>query len=831
MKPLYLTLNAFGPYAGRTALDFSQFGGSGLFLIGGDTGAGKTALFDAITFALYGETTGENRKTTMLRSDFSAPEAETFVELTFAHRGRTYQVRRWPEQQRAAKRGSGIVKSPPRAELIREPEEPVTGAVAVTAAVVKLLGIDAKQFAQVSMLAQNDFTRLLNAPSADRAAILRQIFDTADHQRLGQAAVQHARQAEETCHRLEELLLMHVGSLLGGGADEETAARLREVQTTRDAFTAATAVELARQLLELDEAIEAKQQEVLADLDEKIARGDAGVKIAEERAARRRQLAGLVDEEARTAEVQRQTEAQQTELQTRSEALKQTIAETEAARAALGQTDTEQVRLEHHIELAESLTATCDTLLRSLTAAQTAADTAARRQQEYITAQGALDQAEADYAALQRQLNANRAGLLAQQLQPGQPCPVCGSTEHPCPAQLPQDHVTEQALEEREQALTAQRRDTAASSRTAGDAAARAAELQAALTRDAAAFFARRAGRYTGKPAEELTHEELCAALEEQKASLAEGLRGLREQHAQFKRQSDQARALTDQLDNLNNQLKGLEKQAFVAARKAANAKAGHAAAAARVQQMQESVPAREEGDTLAKLQQALAHLRADRAAATNARDAAVHRLHANRAALEGMEKTLRALSTAREKRVMWDNLSKTINGNLAGKVKLPFEQYVQAFYFDGVVEAANLRFTRMTDGQYRLLRRKSEALAGKTALDLDVFDAYTGKTRPVGSLSGGESFMAALCLALGISDTIQQNAGGVTIETLFIDEGFGSLDADSLEKAVDTLAGLAGGDKLIGVISHVEALQSRLTRQIRVSKTRAGSKAEIVLE
>jgi len=831
MKPLYLTLNAFGPYAGRTALDFSQFGGSGLFLIGGDTGAGKTALFDSITFALYGETTGENRKTTMLRSDFAAPEAETFVELTFAHRGRTYLVRRWPEQQRAAKRGSGIVKSPPRAELIREPEEPVTGAVAVTAAVVKLLGIDAKQFAQVSMLAQNDFTRLLNAPSADRAAILRQIFDTADHQRLGQAAVQHARQAEETCHRLEELLLMHVGSLLGGGADEETAARLREVQTTRDAFTAATAVELARQLLELDEAIEAKQQEVLADLDEKIARGDAGVKIAEERAARRRQLAGLVDEEARTAEVQRQTEAQQTELQTRSEALKQTIAETEAARAALGQTDTEQVRLEHHIELAESLTATCDTLLRSLTAAQTAADTAARRQQEYITAQGALDQAEADYAALQRQLNANRAGLLAQQLQLGQPCPVCGSTEHPCPAQLPQDHVTEQALEEREQALTAQRRDTAASSRTAGDAAARAAELQAALTRDAAAFFARRAGRYTGKPAEELTHEELCAALEEQKASLAEGLRGLREQHAQFKRQSDQARALTDQLDNLNNQLKGLEKQAFVAARKAANAKAGHAAAAARVQQMQESVPAREEGDTLAKLQQALAHLRADRAAATNARDAAVHRLHANRAALEGMEKTLRALSTAREKRVMWDNLSKTINGNLAGKVKLPFEQYVQAFYFDGVVEAANLRFTRMTDGQYRLLRRKSEALAGKTALDLDVFDAYTGKTRPVGSLSGGESFMAALCLALGISDTIQQNAGGVTIETLFIDEGFGSLDADSLEKAVDTLAGLAGGDKLIGVISHVEALQSRLTRQIRVTKTRAGSKAEIVLE
>lgn len=828
MKPRKLILNAFGPYAGRTELDFAAFGGNGLFLIGGDTGAGKTALFDAITFALYGETSGENRKTTMLRSDFAAPEAETSVELTFTHRGRSYTVRRWPDQQRAAKRGSGMVKVPAKAELIREPDEPVSGASAVTDAVVKLLGIDAKQFAQVSMLAQNDFTRLLNAPSAERAAILRRVFDTADHQRLGQAAVDYARRAEEECKRLDDVLLMHVGALLGEGADEQTTAELAEMQADRDPFAAGAAAELGKLLLEADEANEKRQTAVMKELDEKIARGDAGLKIAEERAARRRQLAGLIAEEQRAADVEHQTDIIMADLEKRTAGLKESIAKNEADRAALSQAEADLLKTDHRIELAEGLSADCKQLLQSLTDADRAEQAAAARQKEYVAAQAALDKAEEEYSTLQRQLNANRAGLLARELEKGKPCPVCGSTRHPKIAALPKDHITEKQLEEREKELTAQRRTTAAASRTAGDAAAHAHELRAALQRNADGFFARRGDRYTGKPAAELTPDELKTALTAQQESLTEGLRGLQADHLKLKQKTDRAKSLAKQADILTSQLAELDKQQFAATRRAANAKAGHAAATARVQQMQETMPKRDNPDALERLQEALARLRSDRAAAMEARDAAVHRLHTNRAAIDALQKAMKQSAAAREKRAMWDNLSKTINGNLTGKIKLPFEQYVQAFYFDGVVEAANLRFTRMTDGQYRLLRRRSEAVSGKTALDLDVFDAYTGKTRPVGSLSGGESFMAALSLALGISDTIQQNAGGVVIETLFIDEGFGSLDADSLEKAVDTLAGLAGGDKLIGVISHVEALQDRLTRQIRVTKTRAGSKAEI---
>ena len=573
MKPQKLILTAFGPYAGRTELDFSAFGGSGLFLIGGDTGAGKTALFDAITFALYGETSGENRKTTMLRSDFAAPDAETSVELAFTHRGRSYTVRRWPDQQRAAKRGTGMVKVPAKAELIREPDEPVSGASAVTDAVVKLLGIDAKQFAQVSMLAQNDFTRLLNAPSADRAAILRRIFDTADHQRLGQAAVEHARKADEECKRLDDVLLMHVGALIGDGADEETAADLAEMQAERDPFAAGAAAELGRLLLEADDANEKRQTNVMNELDEKIARGDAGLKIAEERAARRRQLAGLVAEEQRAADVEHQTDLIMTDLEKRTASVKENIAKNEADRAALSQAEADLLKTDHRIELAEGLSADCRQLLQNLADADKADEDAAARQAEYVAAQAALDSAEEEYSTMQRQVNANRAGLLAKDLQKGKPCPVCGSTKHPKIAALPKDHITEKQLEEREKALTAQRRSTAAASRTAGDAAVHAHELRAALQRDADGFFARRGDRYTGKPAVELTPDELKIALTAQQTSLTEGLRGLQADHLKLKQKTDRARSLAKQADLLNGQLADLEKQRFAATRRAANAK------------------------------------------------------------------------------------------------------------------------------------------------------------------------------------------------------------------------------------------------------------------
>ena len=944
MKPLHLTLCAFGPYAARTELDLTAFGEGGLFLISGDTGAGKTALFDAITFALYGETTGAYRLPAMLRSDFADVRDETFVALTFSHRGRVYTVERAPEQLRArrrSKQADATTLAPPRATLVREPEEPVSGAKAVTAAVTALLGIDAKQFAQISLIAQNDFARLLNAPSADRAAILRQVFDTGAYRRLGDAARERATAAARAAEDANARVLLELGRLelpAPGAEQSETdpAAALRALQTAQDPYRAAAAPALAAQLLKESEAQAAALAAQLEALDAAVKQAAATAEAARARAQlleRRRaaeaEAARLQAEAPARRAAWDKTEARRPELEKIAAELSQLdalapryaqLAEAEKeradaeARAAKAGKDGEAAAKaltawqRRRTELAAALTACgepgadiarnegyeqtalaqqkeCDGLLADTRQLAEAARTLAARQQTYRAKQAAQDQAAAAANDAQRRLNAARAGLLAAALEEGAPCPVCGATHHPAPARLAPGHVTEADCEAADRALHAAQAAATAASTAAGQAAAREKTLRETLYRGAAAFFAKRKKAYDGPEAAALTPEQLAAALSAQAAALDSGLAGVRAALAEARARAARRAGLeTEQA------AEAAREPALHAAREAAEAalreaETARAAAEARRAELARGLPypdaaalaaarrrtaaaqkqlneelaaaaaARRRFDTaLDKTLGEAEALGKEAAAAPKTPDpaaaeaalheaetaqqqararltAAQHALAANRAAAAALAAALQKAEQARAHSAVMDNLSRTINGNLTGRPKLPFEQYVQAFHFDGVVAAANLRFTRMTGGQYRLLRREDAAVAAKTALELDVFDAYTGKTRPVGSLSGGESFLAALSLALGISDTIQQQAGGVEVDTLFVDEGFGTLDAEALDKAIDTLTALAGADKLVGIISHVESLQDRIPRKILVHKTRHGSAAEVVAE
>ena len=938
MRPLMLELCAFGPYAAKTELDFSQFGQGGLFLISGDTGAGKTALFDAVTYALYGEVTGAYRAPDMLRSDFADPAATAYVRLTFEHRGRTYTVYRAPEQQRRKARGEGTTTAAAKAELIREPEEPVSGTRQVTAAITELLGIDARQFAQVSMLAQNDFTRLLNAPSADRSAILRQIFGTASYQQLGAAAQRRAREAEAAANRADDGVLLQIGALVPSPRlPQADADELAEVQNAQDPYQAPRAAELAKTLIAADEAAYEQAADTVEALDAELAKSSADLEAARSLAGQRAELAeaqkALSALQAALPEQQKHwadTEARRPELETlaaslqaleeelprhkaladarkaaetsrresdaaakaltnarqQDAALAKDQADTEKALAECGTPDADLARMEAQADTAKSLLESCGNLLQALPGLRAADNTARKARERYLDAQKNSDEAAGRHTALLRALNAQRAGLLARDLIEGSPCPVCGSTTHPAPARLSDTAVTEAEVDAAAKVLARCQKAATLASADAGSAAAAARAARETFTKDADAFFVRRKNRYDGPPAAHLDDDGLADALNAQHTSLQKGLRELSAKLDALRALKNRAAKLSARLTDLADQrrqlagrLTDLQADASAkAARQAADEAKVQAAAgalqypdadalrkaqtdlqrkaAALRKALDDAAQARRQTEArkaaltervraltgalahaggenvdLATLEKVCADQKELRAQAEAARRGADQRLTANRTAARQLAEAQKRADAAHQRHAVLDSLSRTLNGNVAGRIKLPFEQYVQAFYFDEVIEAANRRFSRMTDGQYRLRRRQSDAIACKTALDLDVFDAYTGKYRPVASLSGGESFMAALSLALGISDIIQQSAGGVRIDTLFIDEGFGTLDADALEKAVDTLAALAGNDKLIGVISHVEALQNRLTRQVLVEKTRAGSTARLLLD
>ena len=885
MKPVRLTLCAFGPYAGTCTLDLSGFGSSGLFLISGDTGAGKTALFDAITFALYGETTGAYREPDMLRSDYAIPTDTTFVELEFTHRGRTYTVNRTPEQTRAKRRGEGVTTVPGSAALTQEPDAPVTGTKAVTAAVTALLGIDARQFAQISMIAQNDFARLLNASSADRAEILRRVFDTASYQRLGSAARTKAgealRQAELANHTVVQLL-----AALQPAPGSPHTGELADAQDSRDPYRAPAALDWAAEMIEADTALTAEQSQQLDTLDARIEAQSAAVEAAQNRAKLLSSLdeaqakaAGLTAQapalnaewdktEARRpelaeldAKLQRfvEWEPRYQELSTAAASAKTARAQAEQAAAALekdqktlSSTDTALAQLEPQItacgepnaelescrktiELAQSQQQDCQALLDDIPRLHTAQANWQRTADEYRQKQQQADAAQHSSAEMQRALNAARAGILAQDLVDGTPCPVCGALHHPAPAAPAPSHVTEAACNKAAQAAASAAAEASKASTAAGEAKA-AAQTQRhdrmanaesrkkdleKLTRQKAQLQAQRPDQANAVEQARTAQANAEKAAAEAQTRLAEGQKNL---------PWPDAAAMAAARAETQKQRRTLQ-AALDAAAKSRDAFSKELAAA----QSAAQTLAEQAGDTASRpdpaaQQQALTALQAERKNLRDQNQAALHRLDTNRDALTNLKKAITAAESARANAAMLDNLSKTINGNLTQKQKLPFEQYVQSFYFDGVVAAANRRFTRMTGGQYTLRRRQSADIAAKTALELDVFDAYTGKTRPVGSLSGGESFLAALSLALGISDTIQESAGGISVDTLFVDEGFGTLDADALQKAIDTLTALAGSDKLVGIISHVETLQDRIPKQILVQKTKCGSKAQVEL-
>ena len=918
MRPLKLTVAGFGPYAGVQELDFETLGTGGLYLITGDTGAGKTTIFDAITFALFGAASGDSREANMLRSKYAKATDPTYVELTFSYDGKAYTVRRNPEYERAKARGTGTTKQAANAVLTYPDGSVVTKLKEVDQAIRDIIGLTREQFAQVSMISQGEFRRLLQADTKERKKIFQDIFGTRLFEILQNQLKEKAAEVRDQKDHAARSIQQYLSGMVCD-PDGPLAMDVKKAKNGELPFVDVMA--LFDRLLETDREAEALLDAQAKETESEWEHLSGQLSQAESYAAAQKAL--TEQEAAETAKVaeldaaQAELEAAQAtipeqelltrqitqlelllpaydELETRKTELSTAKTSLTAAQTAADAAETDQATLTGEIEALkaeqktlsgveaekEKLTAKRqqlmdqrNKLLDLIAGFENLADQQGElveKQQAYMDAAQISAQKLQEYEAKNKAFLDEQAGIIASTLEAGTPCPVCGSVTHPhlavMSAQAPTEADVKKAKKAYDTAQKATEKASAAASKQNGivtttetalrrdaatlmpdtafaDAPDGAQALETALTAEIETLdqsiieiesnIARKAELDQLIPQKEtaLTAAETAlSTAKEQMAAYAASIAQLERQIAESQAKlshATKAEAEGEQM-TLQTKLDTLKQTLTNAESTAQQTREALAAIRATMAQLRKQLEDGEKAD-MEELETRKAQLQAQKASIT-AHQKTIHtRITTNETARKNASKKAAEME-ALESRYTWMKaLADTANGNLSGKEKIMLETYIQTTYFDRILERANIRLQKMSGGQYDLKRRRTASqIRGQSGLELDIVDHINTTERSVNTLSGGEAFLASLSLALGLSDEVQMSTG-IRLDTLFVDEGFGSLDSEALRKAYSTLASLTEGNRLVGIISHVAELKERIDKQIVVTKLRSGgSHAEI---
>lgn len=907
MRPIRIEMSAFGPYAGKQIVEMDRLGTSGIYLITGDTGAGKTTIFDAIVFALYGTASSDRRSGDMLRSRYAEPDTPTEVKLVFAYRNKEYEIRRNPTYQRPKLRGEGMTQENASAELRLPGGEILTRTGEVDEKIREILGMTRDQFMQIAMIAQGDFLKLLLAKTEERRKIFSSIFRTGRYARLEDRLKQEARQARKTYDDVvreigfeQDRARLPEGTDRSGLRDEEY---LQAIEAFRDeAGKRLEDGEKKQELLrgELDtlaaRILAAEEQEKRKKALEETRKQWETFQAKAEQLGKERETAQEREPEAKEKEARLHVEQDRLQQYDRLEELKQQKTEgekkrdsdeakrkkLEADRKALAQQilDCRQKSKEKEAlagkaaalsaekERLRSQGAEYKELKTLLEAYEEASEKWSRAAATYQAACVKEQEFGESHHRQHRAFLDDQAGILAEELAENRPCPVCGSLHHPAPAVKTDDAPTRETVEQSqkfwEESKTAMEEAgrTAAALRGTRDSGLQHMEEKAKglnMPTEPAALketLMEEQKRFRSKWKEVTEALAVSEAAAEAKVVLEENLEKLqnRQDAAEeaCRRLEVESARLQEQIENLAKNYADLKKTLPYPDRESARKAAS--LLDREIREIREAVKSAEENEKAAarRIQEAegrMSELQKQIREGESAESMTSAELQKNQK--QKKDEQLRLQEEAKEDNLIWEtnsaaagrirklngereqaarkysllqNLADTANGNLSGKQRIQLETYVQQQLFDRILVRANTRFRVMSGGQYDLVRRKEYQKNQQSGLDLDVVDHYNGTTRSVSTLSGGESFMASLSLALGLSDEIQESAGGVQLDALFVDEGFGSLDEETLDQAMKAIQALAeDGGRIVGIISHVTELQNRIDRQLLVRKMKSG--------
>lgn len=926
MKPLKLTMSAFGSYAGKNVIDFTGQQ-QGIFLITGDTGAGKTTIFDAITYALYNQTSGGERNGNMMRSQYAQPETETYVELEFLYRGQTYRVRRNPDYKitKTLKNGKIREQKVPHSVELTLPDGTVFPEKknATDAKIIEILGLTADQFSQIVMIAQGDFLKLLYTKSDERKMIFSKLFRTDIYWKIQENLRRKSMEMDERIQENDRAFEQEKSRIIPLPESEEIpldelVERLRE--RLKDALKEqnlrrANVEELNKKITKYEEInklfvslekirqtgreLEARQAESKERRKQiENARKADKVLVAEQQNLRQQQA---VEQSAQAiakmgetlADDQEMFETLKTQLQEAEAKQKREAADTQKKMLALEQSFPSYEALQNARseeqqakKVWEDLRKTSEESFHKKAAGIAALKEQQKRQEQAVektkknweqTSLSASESAK-HYEHMYEAFLKEQAGILAENLSAGCPCPVCGSTIHPDPAKLSDHAVTELEVEQakKTRAAAEEKRDMAYAAfeaeKTEKQKLAQAVEKEEAdfvLAQTIAKQQRKEAEQnYVSlqKIAEQIREKLVYPSLAEAKKQYAAMQKALESAEQEIAKKRQKVSELAEAMNTLKGQKLAEEENQKTAKKLAVKTEKEYAKLLEKSGFISEEtyhlaiLPERsrsklereeKEYESQCLRQQSEQKLLEKQVSGKTYTDTTElnEQLKAEKQALKEAEKTYMELHTAyendrsvlqncavylekgkkleREDQVI-KSLSKTANGRLSGSAKIDFETYIQRQYFKQIIHEANKRLLTMSNHQF-ILKLKEEANTGRKTnegLDLSVYSLVTDSERDVKTLSGGESFLAALAMALGLSDIVERSAGAIHPDMMFIDEGFGSLDAQSRQQAIEVLAELAGDSRMVGIISHVTELKEQIDRKLVVSRTDKGSRA-----
>lgn len=926
MKPLKLTMSAFGSYAGKNVIDFTGQQ-QGIFLITGDTGAGKTTIFDAITYALYNQTSGGERNGNMMRSQYAQPETETYVELEFLYRGQTYRVRRNPDYKitKTLKNGKIREQKVPHSVELTLPDGTVFPEKknATDAKIIEILGLTADQFSQIVMIAQGDFLKLLYTKSDERKMIFSKLFRTDIYWKIQENLRRKSMEMDERIQENDRAFEQEKSRIIPLPESEELpldelVERLRE--RLKDALKEqnlrrANVEELNKKITKYEEInklfvslekirqtgkeLEARQVESKERRQqiENALKADK-VLVAEQQNLRQQQaveqsVQAIAKMEETLTNNQEMFETLKTQLQEVEAEQKREAADIQKKMLALEQSFPSYEALQNARSEEQQAKKVWEDLGKiseesfHKKKAGIAALKEQQKQQEQVVEQTkknweqtslSASESAKHYEHMYEAFLKEQAGILAENLSAGCPCPVCGSTVHPDPAKLSDHAVTELEVEQakKTRAAAEEKRDLAYAAfeaeKTEKQKLAQAVEKEEAdfvLAQTIAKQQRKEAEQnYVSlqKIAEQIREKLVYPSLAEAKKQYAAMQKALEAAEQEIERKRQKVSELAEAMNTLKGQKLAEEENQKTAKKLAAKTEKEYAKLLEKSGFVSEEtyhlaiLPERsrsklereeKEYESQCLRQQSEQKLLEKQVSGKTYTDTSElnEQLKAEKQALKETEKTYMELHTAYENdRSVLQNcavylekgkklesedqviksLSKTANGRLSGSAKIDFETYIQRQYFKQIIHEANKRLLTMSNHQF-ILKLKEEANTGRKTnegLDLSVYSLVTDSERDVKTLSGGESFLAALAMALGLSDIVERSAGAIHPDMMFIDEGFGSLDAQSRQQAIEVLGELAGDSRMVGIISHVTELKEQIDRKLVVSRTDKGSRA-----